>query len=113
MERCSHAGHETEGRKDGISAHRAINWTIQGITGNAPCRHPQSAMAPLFFANAQAFRAWLDAHSTSESELLIGFHKVGSGEPCMHWITKAKREETRSKRLAQLMQACAAGKRLA
>jgi uncharacterized protein YdeI (YjbR/CyaY-like superfamily) len=76
---------------------------------------------------------------------LVGFHKTGSGQPCMrwpesvdealcfgwidgrrkriddksylpqhrpHWITSAKREETRGKRLAQLMQACAAGKRL-
>lgn len=186
-------------------------------------------MAPLFFADAHAFRAWLDTHAASASELLVGFHKVGSGQPCMrwaesvdealcygwidgrrtridddsytirftprkpasiwsvvniakmeklraegkmtsageavfalrneaksgiyahersdipelaapererfqqnmaawdyfqaappgyrktilHWITKAKREETRDKRLAQLMQACAAGKRLA
>ena len=186
-------------------------------------------MTPLFFADAHAFRAWLDTHAASASELLVGFHKVGSGQPCMrwaesvdealcygwidgrrtridddsytirftprkpasiwsvvnlakmeklraegkmtaageavfalrsevksgiyahersdipelaapererfqqdraawdyfqaappgyrktilHWITKAKREETRNKRLAQLMQACAAGKRLA
>jgi uncharacterized protein YdeI (YjbR/CyaY-like superfamily) len=186
-------------------------------------------MAPLFFADAHAFRAWLDTHAAGASELLVGFHKVGSSQPCMrwaesvdealcygwidgrrtridddsytirftprkpssiwslvniakmeklraegkmtpageavfalrreaksgiyahersdipelaaaererfqqdmaawdcfqaappgyrktilHWITKAKREETRSKRLAQLMQACATGKRLA
>lgn len=30
----------------------------------------------------------------------------------LHWITNAKREKTCSKRLEQLIQACAAGKRL-
>ena len=184
---------------------------------------------PMYFEDAAAFRAWLAAHAHEEMELLVGFHKVGSGRPSMswsesvdqalcygwidgvrrrvddarysirftprkpasiwsvvniakidklrtagkmtpageaafalrlaaksgiyahersdvpelrdaererfqrdaaawayfeaappgyrkvmlHWITKAKREETRSKRLAQLMQACAAGERLA
>jgi uncharacterized protein YdeI (YjbR/CyaY-like superfamily) len=42
-------------------------------------------MAPLFFANAHAFRAWLDTHAASASELLVGFHKVGSSQPCMRW----------------------------
>ena len=36
----------------------------------------------------------------------------GYRKTILHWITNAKREETRSKRLQQLMQACAAGKRL-
>ncbi len=43
------------------------------------------AAAPVFFASAQAFRAWLDAHAASAAELLVGFHKVGSGRPCMSW----------------------------
>jgi len=30
----------------------------------------------------------------------------------LHWITTAKRPETRASRLTQLMQACSAGKRL-
>jgi uncharacterized protein YdeI (YjbR/CyaY-like superfamily) len=36
-----------------------------------------------------------------------GYRKV-----VQHWVLNAKRDETRAKRLAQLMQACAAGKRL-
>lgn len=41
--------------------------------------------APLFFADAAAFRRWLEAHADSASELLVGFHKVGSGRPSMRW----------------------------
>lgn len=40
---------------------------------------------PVFFTDALAFRAWLEAHSASATELLAGFHKVGSGRPCMSW----------------------------
>jgi uncharacterized protein YdeI (YjbR/CyaY-like superfamily) len=31
------------------------------------------------------FRAWLEAHHASATELLVGFHKVGSGKPSMTW----------------------------
>ena len=41
--------------------------------------------APVFFEDAQAFRAWLAAHAHTERELLVGFHKVGTGKPCMSW----------------------------
>lgn len=41
--------------------------------------------APVFFEDAQAFRAWLAAHAHAERELLVGFHKVGTGKPCMRW----------------------------
>jgi uncharacterized protein YdeI (YjbR/CyaY-like superfamily) len=44
-----------------------------------------AVMTPTFFADAQAFRAWLDQHAASATELLVGFHKVGSGKPCMRW----------------------------
>ena len=44
-----------------------------------------AVMTPTFFADAQAFRAWLDQHAASATELLVGFHKVGSGQPCMTW----------------------------
>ena len=40
---------------------------------------------PTFFANSQAFQLWLAAHADSATELLVGFHKVGSGQPCMSW----------------------------
>ncbi|MBB3221902.1 YdeI/OmpD-associated family protein [Pseudoduganella umbonata] len=42
-------------------------------------------MTPLFFPDAQAFRAWLATHAASATELLVGFHKVASGQPCMSW----------------------------
>jgi uncharacterized protein YdeI (YjbR/CyaY-like superfamily) len=44
-----------------------------------------AVMTPTFFADAQAFRAWLAMHAATAAELLVGFHKVGSGQPCMRW----------------------------
>jgi len=40
---------------------------------------------PVYFEDAAAFRAWLAANAHEASELLVGFHKVGSGRPCMRW----------------------------
>jgi uncharacterized protein YdeI (YjbR/CyaY-like superfamily) len=40
---------------------------------------------PTYFEDAVAFRAWLAAHAHSDAELLVGFHKVGSGRPSMSW----------------------------
>jgi uncharacterized protein YdeI (YjbR/CyaY-like superfamily) len=40
---------------------------------------------PRFFAEAAAFRAWLEEHHASEPELLVGFHKRDSGKPSMTW----------------------------
>ena len=42
-------------------------------------------MNPTFFADALAFRTWLAKHAAGSTELLVGFHKVGSGRPCMSW----------------------------
>ena len=39
----------------------------------------------MFFASAQEFRAWLDAHSQTAVDLTVGFHKVGSGKPSLTW----------------------------
>jgi uncharacterized protein YdeI (YjbR/CyaY-like superfamily) len=44
-----------------------------------------SAMTPTFFADASEFRAWLETHAASSTELLVGFHKVGARQPCMSW----------------------------
>lgn len=41
--------------------------------------------APTYFATAADFRRWLEAHADSEHELIVGFHKVGSGTPSMSW----------------------------
>ncbi|MFY9513443.1 MAG: YdeI/OmpD-associated family protein [Rubrivivax sp.] len=40
---------------------------------------------PLFFDSAQAFRAWLQAHAATASELVVGFHKVATNRPRMRW----------------------------
>jgi uncharacterized protein YdeI (YjbR/CyaY-like superfamily) len=40
---------------------------------------------PVYFDDAQAFRAWLARHAHEAAELLVGFHKVGSGRPSMSW----------------------------
>ena len=41
--------------------------------------------SPVFFERAEDFRAWLAAHAHDAKELLVGFHKVGTGTPCMTW----------------------------
>ena len=43
------------------------------------------APKPVYFATPAAWRAWLQEHHARETELLVGFHKVGSGLPSMSW----------------------------
>lgn len=40
---------------------------------------------PTFFATRSDFRAWLERHHASESELVVGFYKKGSGRPSITW----------------------------
>jgi uncharacterized protein YdeI (YjbR/CyaY-like superfamily) len=40
---------------------------------------------PVFFATPEEFRAWLDEHHATETELLVGFWKRGTGKPSMTW----------------------------
>jgi uncharacterized protein YdeI (YjbR/CyaY-like superfamily) len=42
-------------------------------------------MEPTFFATPVDFRAWLERHHESHSELIVGFHKRGSGRPSITW----------------------------
>lgn len=42
-------------------------------------------MEPHFFATQEDFRKWLDTNNKKETELLVGFYKVGSGKPSMTW----------------------------
>src|SRR4051794_5546895 len=42
-------------------------------------------MEPTFFATPAQFRAWLEEHHDSASELLVGFYKKGSGRPGITW----------------------------
>lgn len=42
-------------------------------------------MEPTFFPTPGDFRAWLQAHHDTETELLVGFYKKGSGKPSITW----------------------------
>lgn len=42
-------------------------------------------MTPTFFAKQSDFRKWLQKNHKKETELLVGFYKVGSGKPSITW----------------------------
>lgn len=42
-------------------------------------------MKATFFSNQNEFRKWLEKHHKKETELMVGFYKVGSGKPSMTW----------------------------
>ena len=42
-------------------------------------------MKPIYFPSPAEFRAWLEKHHDSATELLVGFHKRGTGKPSMTW----------------------------
>lgn len=42
-------------------------------------------MTPIFFSSPLEFRKWLEENHKNETELLVGFYKVGSNKPSMTW----------------------------
>jgi uncharacterized protein YdeI (YjbR/CyaY-like superfamily) len=42
-------------------------------------------MAPTFFSTQEEFREWLKKNHRKETELLVGFWKVGTKKPSMSW----------------------------
>lgn len=42
-------------------------------------------MKPTFFESAAAFREWFEKNHDKVSELVVGFHKRGSGRPSITW----------------------------
>ena len=42
-------------------------------------------MKPIFFPTQMKFREWLQKNHHKETELLVGFYKVGSGKQSMNW----------------------------
>ena len=46
---------------------------------------PVKPAKPRFFATPADFRAWLTANHATAPELLVGFHKVGTGKPSITW----------------------------
>jgi uncharacterized protein YdeI (YjbR/CyaY-like superfamily) len=46
---------------------------------------PEMTTWPTFFATPALFRAWLDRHHDTKTELWVGFYKKGSGKPSITW----------------------------
>lgn len=42
-------------------------------------------MDPVCFASPAEFRAWLEAHHASATELWVGYHRVATGRPSLTW----------------------------
>lgn len=42
-------------------------------------------MKATFFPTQDKFRQWLKQHHKKETELIVGYYKVGSGKPSMTW----------------------------
>ncbi len=42
-------------------------------------------MKPRFFRSPADWRAWLEEHHLSETELHVGFHKKLTGRPSLTW----------------------------
>lgn len=42
-------------------------------------------MEPKYFRSPAEWRAWLERHHDSVTELWVGFHKVGTGKPTLTW----------------------------
>ena len=40
---------------------------------------------PIYFTDAAAFRAWLRANAHRAGDVLVGFHKRGTGTPSLNW----------------------------
>lgn len=40
---------------------------------------------PLFFSDPHAFRAWLEKHATTATDLAVGYYKLATGRPTMSW----------------------------
>ncbi len=63
-------------------ASRAPKTLLAAATGSPA---PRSRQQPRYFADAAGFRNWLSEHGATENELVVRFHKRGSGRPGMTW----------------------------
>lgn len=43
------------------------------------------AAKTIYFPSPAAFRAWLEQHHASQTEVMVGFYRVGTGKPSMTW----------------------------
>jgi uncharacterized protein YdeI (YjbR/CyaY-like superfamily) len=42
-------------------------------------------MNPIYFQNQNEFRKWLEKNHSKESEIIVGYYKVGTGKPSLTW----------------------------
>ena len=42
-------------------------------------------MDPVYFKDQNEFRKWLEKNHNKESEIIVGYYKVGTGKPSMTW----------------------------
>lgn len=42
-------------------------------------------MIPKFFPTQEDFRKWLEENHETETEIIVGYYKVGLGRKCMNW----------------------------
>ena len=42
-------------------------------------------MNPVYFQDQNEFRKWLEKNHNKESEIIVGYYKVGTGKPSMTW----------------------------
>jgi uncharacterized protein YdeI (YjbR/CyaY-like superfamily) len=52
------------------------------IPNNLTCIFP---MHPVFFSSPAQLRQWLEQHHSTETALLVGFYKKGTGRPTLTW----------------------------
>ena len=90
---------------------------------------PTTPQRPRFFKSVNAFGRWLAKSHATSTELHLGLYKKHAAHRGMtypeaveeapsyqhaatHWVVSAKKEETRARRLAQLIAHSAEGKKL-
>lgn len=90
-----------------------------------------SEHAPTFFPAPADFRAWLEAHHETAEHLWVGYYKKATKKPSVtweetvdeaqpagyrrqtaRWVMGAKRDETRERRLATLVEDSSNGLRI-
>jgi uncharacterized protein YdeI (YjbR/CyaY-like superfamily) len=59
--------------------------TFADIPLNKSLKNKDNKMHPAFFESQNDFRGWLNKNYETETELMVGFHKVGSGRTSMTW----------------------------
>jgi uncharacterized protein YdeI (YjbR/CyaY-like superfamily) len=85
---------------------------------------PENIPNSLVVASQQEWREWLAKNHDTEKETWLIFYKKHTGKPCINnlagsyqrnylgWICSAKKEETRQRRVKEVMELLAQNKKL-